>query len=62
MKRILSTLAATVLVVSFGAISSSSANAVSCKAFNQGTANAFHSAGAMGAGLYKLASECHGIG
>lgn len=62
MKRLISLITATLLAISFGAISSSSANAVSCKAFNKGTANAFHSAGAMGAGLYKLASECHGIG
>ena len=59
MKRVISTLAAALLAVSFGALSTYSANAVSCKAFNEGTATAFHTAGAMGAGLYKLADACH---
>lgn len=60
MKKLLSTLAVSVLAVSIGTISGASAQAVSCSAFNQGTANAFHVAGAQGAGLYKIASECHG--
>ncbi len=59
MKRILSIVAAAALAISLGAISSTSAIAVDCKAFNKGTANAFHVAGAKGAGLYKIAGACH---
>ncbi len=59
MKKILLTFTATLLAVSVGAITGSSANAVNCQAFNQGTGNAFHVAGAAGAGLYKIAEACH---
>jgi hypothetical protein len=60
MKRVIFTLATAIIVVSLGAFSTSSANAVSCKAFNKGTGVAFHAMGAMGSGLYKIAAECHG--
>lgn len=60
MKKLFSTLAISVLVVSVGAITGSTAQAVSCNAFNKGTAKAFHVAGAQGEGLYKIAAECHG--
>lgn len=59
MKKLLSTVAVSALAISIGMISGTSAQAISCKAFNQGTANAFHVAGAQGAGLYKIAAECH---
>lgn len=60
MKKLFSSLAITALALSLGAMTGTSAQAVSCKSFNQGTGNAFHMAGAQGAGLYKIASECHG--
>lgn len=50
----------TLIVIGFGAISGASANAVNCAAFNKGTGTAFHVAGAMGSGLYKIADQCHG--
>lgn len=61
MKRIIASSITALLVVAIGAISGSSANAVNCAAFNKGTGKAFHVAGAMGAGLYKIADQCHGI-
>jgi hypothetical protein len=60
MKKILSVVLAAFLAISFGAISSSSASAISCKAFNKGTYNAAHMVEAQGKGLYKIADACHG--
>lgn len=60
MKRVITTVMTTLIVIGFGAISGASANAVNCAAFNKGTGTAFHVAGAMGSGLYKIADQCHG--
>ena len=59
MKKVFAFMASVVIATSLGTISSSSANAVDCQAFNMGTYQAFHVAGADGAGLYKIASACH---
>ena len=61
MKRIISTSITALLVLAFGTISGSSANAVNCAAFNKGTGTAYHVAGAMGSGLLNIAGQCHGI-
>lgn len=61
MKRILSVVLAAFLAISIGTVSSSSASAISCKAFNDGTYKAAHVAEAQGKGLYKIAEACHGI-
>lgn len=59
MKKLIAAASLSVLVVAFGMISGTSAQAVNCSAFNKGTGNAFHVAGAQGAGLYKIADQCH---
>ena len=59
MKKLFATTAVSALVISLGMISGASAQAVDCKAFNKGTYTAFHVAGAEGAGLYKIAGQCH---
>jgi len=58
-KRIIAGLSASILGLGLAAVAAVPANAVSCSAFNQGTANAFHMAGAQGKGLYKIAEACH---
>ena len=60
MTKVLTIVASVIMTASLGAISTSSANAVDCMAFNKGTGTAFHVAGAAGAGLYKIAEACHG--
>ncbi len=60
MKRVFSALAISAIAVSVSLLTGSSAQALSCNAFNKGTGKAFHVAGAQGAGLYKIAAECHG--
>lgn len=60
MKKSFTAAVLAVLVGALGMISSTSAQAVSCSAFNKGTTTAFHEAGARGAGLYKIAEQCHG--
>jgi hypothetical protein len=59
MKKFFQAASLSVLVLTFGMASGSSAQAVNCAAFNKGTGNAFHVAGADGAGLYKIAAQCH---
>jgi hypothetical protein len=59
MKKFFTATLLSAVVVTFGMISGTSAQAVSCSSFNKGTATAFHSAGARGEGLYMIADQCH---
>lgn len=60
MKKIAILLATGALVFGAGAAPS---QAVSCSAFNKGTATAAHDGkGKIGQGIVKIAMACHGIG
>ena len=60
-KRIVAVAATAMLGLGFAAAAAAPAQAVSCKAFNQGTGNAAHVAGASGNGLVMIAEACHGF-
>lgn len=59
MKKFITVVLSSFTLVAMSLIGTASANAVDCRALNQGTGNAYHAHGAMGNGLFKIASECH---
>lgn len=59
MKKVIATVLSSLLLVALGLIGTTPANAVNCRALNQGTYNAYHVHSANGNGLVKIANECH---